>query len=144
MQEKSVREGLPADKYEKPLLRVLEGHADLLRESSEFPDLGKLPALASPEELKVLATHPSAGPSAVVAVVVAVAVAARPGAMTSDEFLKAKLLDIYSPVERDALKDAVTAVRENPELVKAALGMDETALGKDFRDRLRKVELALE
>jgi len=133
--------------WQAPLLRILEGHDSLLSETSSFPRLGKLPALGEIREVLEMGVGPgqyAAGcATVIVVVVVIVAVAARPGGITSEEMLRAKLLDVYSPKEREALREAAAAVRQNPGLVKSALGISYEELGKDFMGGLKQVEKAL-
>ncbi len=129
-------------------MRVLEGHEELLRVTSDFPKMGRLPGMNEIlgkkwEEQPGISTGPVATASAAVAVVVVVvcvAVAARPSVVADEELLRAKLLDVYSPVERQTLREAVSMVRNNPDLVKATMGIDHSALGKDFIGNLNKVE----
>jgi hypothetical protein len=78
-----------------------------------------------------------------VVVVVCVAAAARPGTATNEELLKAKLLDVYTPAEREALHQAIMVVKESPELLDQALGIDHQVLGDEFFDRLSVVESVL-
>jgi len=129
------------------LIRILEGHEDLLRITSEFPRLGKLPALGEIKEIDEILNkfEPRAASAAVavVVVVVCVAVAARPGAITDREILRAKLLDVYTPREREALRDAIKVVQKNPELIKATIGIEHTTLGKEFMKNLDKVQKIL-
>ena len=135
--------------WKEPLMRILEGHVELLQAGADIPGLGKLPALGRIPELESLAFGDVQGPSAaspavaIVVVVVCVAVAARPGAVTSDELLRAKLLDVYTPGERRALLDALRAVRERPDLVEATIGVKHTELGKHFMANVGRVEAAL-
>jgi hypothetical protein len=136
------------ENWSKPLVRVLEGHEDLVRMTSSFPKVGRLPGLIDKEWLKQpgIAKGPETmvdPGTAIVVVVVCVAVAARPGAVTDPELLRAKLLDVYSPYERETLREAVSIVQKNPDLVKTTLGIDHSALGKDFMGRLNKVETSL-
>jgi len=138
--------------WKEPLLSVLEGQADLLRVTSHFPGVGKLPALLEgidqefervQDLVKQVGVHSASGCMVIVVVVVCVAVAARPGGVTSEELLRAKLLDVYSVKEREALRQAVRAVKKSPELVQVALGVEHKALGKDFMQRLEQVDKAL-
>ena len=131
--------------WKEPLFRILEGYEDLLRVTSDFPNIGKLPALGkiSEKEIGRIEPQPRAAAAAVVVVVVCVAVAARPGAVTSEELLRAKLLDVYSPKEREALHKAIKVVQKDPSLIKATLGIEELQLGKDFMGRLATVERAI-
>lgn len=137
--------------WKTPFLRILEGHEDLLRATSEFPKLGKLPSLGKIPHIEVRSPYlerigiAAASPVvAVVVVVVCVAVAARPGAVTSPELLRAKLLDVYSLKERAVLREAVTMVQKNPELINSTLGIEPTELGRDFMGRLKQVQEALQ
>jgi hypothetical protein len=135
------------DRWEEPLLRVLMGHEDLLRVTSDFPRLGKLPALGEIPQVEGLVQQDAsrlnaASPIvAIVVVVVCVAVAARPG-ITGDEILRAKLLDVYTPIERESLRNAIVMVQKNPSLVKATLGIDDRGLG-DMMGRIERVEKSL-
>jgi len=136
--------------WEEPLLRILEGHEDLMRETLDFPNLGKIPGFKDLRELERIiqadTTTPLAAGAAVgvVVVVVCVAVAARPGAVTSPELLRAKLLDVYGPKERRRLRDAIAFVQNNPQAIKVALGIDvKQILGTDFMARLESVAAAL-
>lgn len=133
-----------------PLISVLEGQKDLLRATSTFPTLGKLPPLEELPELKNIRMRYPEGEvyavgcaTAIVVVVVVVAVAARPGAVTSDDLLRAKLLDVYGPDERAALLEAIKAVQANPQLASSALGLDEGAFGLEFTERLDRVSQVL-
>lgn len=137
-------------KWEEPLLRILEGHEDLVKDTANFPALGKIPGLKDLRALeRVLQSGPTAPIAAgaavgVVVVVVCVAVAARPSAVTSPELLKAKLLDVYGPRERQRLRDALAIVQKNPQVIKIALGVDAKALGPDFMTHLESVATALQ
>lgn len=134
-------------RWKEPLLRILEGHEDLLKITSEFPRTGPLPDLVDIPEFEIMkpvGLAESAAAAAIVVVVVCVAVAARPGAVTTPELLRAKLLDVYSPTERDTLAKAISIVRDNPKLVKKALGVSTEELGQDFMGRLDQVEKALQ
>lgn len=137
--------------WREPLLRILEGHADMVLATEKFPGMGRIPGI---KELRAFEKLVEAGPGGmtpvaagaavgVVVVVVCVAVAARPGAITSEEILRAKLLDVYGQRERQKLKEAISFVRVNPYAVKAALGVAPAVLGKDFMERLAAVEKAL-
>lgn len=128
--------------WTKPLVRILEGYEDLMKVTSDFPKIGKLPSLG---KIPRVASFPVRGTAivAVVVVVVCVAVAARPGAATSRELLRAKLLDVYSPEERKVLSDAIARVKKNPALVKQCLGIDYKKMGIDFMGNLSKVQAAL-
>lgn len=135
--------------WKEPLIRILDGHEELLKIGAEFPNLGKLPALGRIPEIEGFAFGDVPGPSAaspavaIVVVVVCVAVAARPGAVTSEELLRAKLLDVYTPAERRALSDALRTVRAHPELIEATIGLKPAQLGKDFMGNVGRVEAAL-
>lgn len=141
-------EALKAE-WTQPLIRILEGHEELFKETSEFPKIGKLPGLEDWKEIDSNLTHgfpgtTSASPAvAIVVVVVCVAVAARPGVVTSEELLRAKLLDVYSPKERLALREAIDVVKKNPSLIKSALGIEQKVLGVDFAKNLDRVQNAL-
>jgi len=148
------KEGKPAkelksEEWTQPLLRVLEGHKDLLRITSDFPGVGKLPALGKfPVVIPGIPTIPG-GPFAcnpivaVVVVVVCVATAARPGAVTSPELLRAKLLDTLTPTDREVLRNAIVLVQNNPSLTRTTIGIDHMALGDNFLGHLEQVEKAL-
>lgn len=135
----------------EPLLRILEGHGELALDTASFPGLGRIPAMKDLRAFEKVVgprqgdvTPVAAGAAVgVVVVVVCVAVAARPGAVTSEELLRAKLLDVYGPRERQRLKSAIAMVRANPKLVRAALGVGPEAIGEDFMGRLGQVETAL-
>ncbi|TFG74386.1 MAG: hypothetical protein E4H21_10930 [Thermodesulfobacteriales bacterium] len=120
------------------------GHEDLLRVTSDFPELGKLPSLG---EIPIITDleQPGVGSNSaavgIVVVVVIVAVAARPG-ITGDKFLRAKLLDVYNPIERESLRKAIDMVQKNPSLVKATIGIDDRGLG-EMMNKIEKVEKAL-
>lgn len=135
--------------WREPLIRILEGHVELMRPGAEFPRLGKLPPLGKIPEIEGLVFGDVLGPTAaspavaVVVVVVCVAVAARPGAVTTDEVLRAKLLDVYTPGERKTLLDALRSVKAHPELVEATIGVKPAELGKSFMANLGRVEAAL-
>lgn len=136
----------PHREWTQPLLRVLEGQDQMFTVTSEFPHLGRLPAFGSlPPSLKGpagVAIDPLAV-SPVVVVVVCVAVAARPQAVTSAELLEAKLLDVFGPADRAALREALDLVQANPSLVEAAIGLGPDALGADFLPRIERVRAAL-
>lgn len=128
--------------WKKPLGRVLEGYGDLLRETSKFPTLeGRLPALGELPELKDIEDPMLVSP--IIVVIAVVATAARPQPAVAEEILQAKLLDVYSPQEREALRDAIALVRENPDLVEATLGITHENLGEDFMDRLDRMRMIL-
>lgn len=136
--------------WTRPLIGILEGQQDLLRVTSTFPSLGELPPLEELPELKDIRIRYPGGElyavgcaTAIVVVVAVVAVAARPGAVTSEDLLRAKLLDVYKPDERAALLQAIKAVQANPRLASSALGLDEKAFGAEFTERLAKVSQAL-
>jgi len=137
--------------WTEPLLKILEGHADMIHETRDFPGVGKIPAAKDLQKLEKMiklgpgtVTPVAAGAAVgVVAVVVCVAVAARPGALRSEEMLRAKLLDVYGPRERERLQAAIALVKKNPSMMKAALGVTPRALGADFMKRLDRVNKAL-
>lgn len=134
------------DKWNEPLYRILTGHEDLLRVTSDFPKLGKLPALGKINAVEDFEYIGNGGERAnaavaVVVVVVCVAVAARPS-VASDEIIRAKLLDVYNPVERETLHNAILTVQKEPELIKETLGLDEKATG-DMMSRMERVEKLL-
>lgn len=137
------------DEWKTPLFRILEGQENLLRVTSDFPNLGKLPALITADEIKRVDEAINIGPPAngaavgIVVVVVVVAVAARPGGVPNIELLKAKLLDVYGPIEREALYKAVKTVQKSPDLIKITLGIDQKSLGAEFMNHLNEVETAL-
>jgi hypothetical protein len=149
--EKETKVRTP-EEWTKPLVRVLEGHEDLLRITSDFPKMGRLPGLLVDPKYKEWIDQRSkwgeipavfAGAAVVIVViVVCVAVAARPSAV-DQELLRAKLLDVYTPRERETLREAISIVQKNPDLVKATLGIDHSDLGKDFMGRLNTVETNL-
>lgn len=135
--------------WNKPLLRIFDGYDDLLRETSNFPHLGTLPPLGEIKEIEKIeefstsTLEVSSSANAIIVVVVSVAVAARPGAMTNDEVLKAKLLDVYSPKERATLHDAISLVQKHPSLIKSSLGIEPKSLGDDFNNHLDRIKNVL-
>ena len=137
-------------KWEEPLFRILEGHEELVKDTENFPALGKIPGLDDLREVEKMiqagTTTPVAAGAAVgiVVVVVCVAVAARPGAVSSPELLRAKLLDVYGPAERKRLREAIGIVQKNPQLIKVALGVDLKQFNADeFMAHLDEVAAAL-
>lgn len=137
--------------WREPLMRILEGHADLVMATEQFPGVGRIPAIDDLRKFEKLVgtgfvgmTPVAAGAAVgVVVVVVCVAVAARPGAITSEELLRAKLLDVYGKRDREHLREAIAFVRANPKAIKIALGVEPAAFGDDFMGRLATVEQAL-
>ncbi len=136
------------EKWKKPLFRILEGHPDLLDVTEDFPNLKTLPALGKIIDVRTGLIQPGANVAspavAVVVVVVCVAVAARPGAIPSHELLKAKLLDIYSPLERGAILRSIKIVQKDKSLIETTLGIRPESLRPDFFKRLSNIQTVLE
>ena len=137
--------------WTEPLIHALEGYTKVLHSMGHLgaevlPPPGAITGVKKTEVPAGEAVAVGRIPHVIIIAIVIVVIVVVPIAdsvSTRDNRVITKFLDVCGPAEREALRGAVAAVRKNPELVSATLGLEPHALGRDFAARLAQLEKAL-